>query len=119
MYVSVGERIKKIRSSRGFSQERLAKTINMEFGTKINKGMVSKWENNKEMPNSENMYRLTQVLDCDLSYIMGFESSNDANLGNVSTSELIEYVDKNKEKLSSINKEDSLRLIRLIDSFVE
>lgn len=120
MIYNVGDQLRKLRKSKKLSQDKLAGLINSKFDTNVNKGMISKWENNKEMPTSDNMYRLTQVLDCDLSYIMGFteELHSDVNSDTSTTSEMAEYFEQNKEKLSSINKEDSLRLIKLINAFI-
>lgn len=50
MSYSFGEKLKSLRTKRGLSQEELADELNKEFGTSINKGMISKWENDRESP---------------------------------------------------------------------
>jgi transcriptional regulator with XRE-family HTH domain len=47
---SFGEQLKDLRNGRGLSQEGLALKLNAEFGSSINKGMISKWENDLEEP---------------------------------------------------------------------
>lgn len=117
MITNVGDRIRELRTAKKLSLDELSVLINKRFDSNINKGMISKWENNKEMPTSENMFRLTEIFNCDLSYLMGFDEKLNDNNGSVA--ELVDYINNNKKKLSSINKEDSQKLIKLIDAFID
>ncbi|KRK90926.1 helix-turn-helix domain-containing protein [Companilactobacillus futsaii] len=42
-----GERLKKLRKSRNFSQDKLADELNKKYDKKISKSMISRWENGK------------------------------------------------------------------------
>lgn len=42
-----GERLKKLRKSRNFSQDKLAEELNKKYDKKISKSMISRWENGK------------------------------------------------------------------------
>lgn len=116
MMSNVGDRIRELRIQKNLSQDRLALLINNRFNSNINKGMISKWENNREMPSSENMYMLTEVLECSLTYIMGFDEDVE---GIESAAELDKYFKENRKKLSSLSREDSIKLIKLIDLYLD
>lgn len=119
MFHEVGERIKELRTSKGLSQERASILINKKYNTEFTKGMFSKWENNKSAPTSENIRILAAFFNCDLAYIMGFDIEQESS--DVDISELEEYFSKkeNRKKLSSLNKEDSQKLIKLIDLYLD
>lgn len=55
MKVSLGERLSFLRKRENLSQDKLAEEINRKYGAKLNKGMISKWENDKEIPQMTNM----------------------------------------------------------------
>lgn len=116
MMSNVGDRIRELRIQKNLSQDRLALLINNRFNSNINKGMISKWENNREMPSSENMYMLTEVLECSLTYIMGFDEDVERI---ESAAELDKYFKENRKKLSSLSREDSIKLIKLIDLYLD
>lgn len=66
-----GERIKRERKLLGLTQEELANEVNKMFGLKINKGMVSKWENQKDDPSLVNTRYLSQFFNVTTSYLLG------------------------------------------------
>lgn len=55
MSYSLGERLAFLRKRNNLSQEKFAQAINNKFNTKLNKGMISKWENNREVPTTNNL----------------------------------------------------------------
>ncbi len=67
---TIGERIKTLRQSENLTQEQLAESINKKNGTSINKGMISKWENNKEEPRMEYVRNLAEFFDASVDYII-------------------------------------------------
>jgi len=50
---TLGQKLKRLRMARGLSQDELAEQLNAAYDTTINKGMISKWENNIGEPRLE------------------------------------------------------------------
>src|SRR5690606_40455652 len=69
----VGKIIKDLRLKRGLSQEELAEKINARFGTSLNKGMISKWENGIGDPRLETARHLAVFFGVSLDYLLGIE----------------------------------------------
>ena len=62
--MSIGTRIKKIRESKGLSQEELAHKSDVSQST------ISSIESSKSMPSALNLYKITKVLEVDLEEIL-------------------------------------------------
>ncbi|MDR9794066.1 helix-turn-helix domain-containing protein [Aeribacillus composti] len=69
----VGKIIKDLRLKRGLSQEELAEKINEKFGTSLNKGMISKWENGLGDPRLETVRHLALFFNVSLDYLLGLD----------------------------------------------
>lgn len=61
--MSIGERIIELRTVCGLTQYQLAKEM------EVSRQAVSKWENGLSVPDSENMIRLSEILDTDIEYL--------------------------------------------------
>ena len=70
---SFGVKLKKLRISKGLSQEGLSNELNRIYGTSINKGMISKWENNKEEPRLDYARKLVEFFQTSLDYLLGLD----------------------------------------------
>ncbi|MEG1433868.1 helix-turn-helix domain-containing protein [Eubacterium sp.] len=70
-----GTRLKGLRKEKNLTQEAMANQINEQFDAKINKGMLSKWENGKEEASMANMRVLSQYFNTSLDYLLGIEQS--------------------------------------------
>lgn len=64
------ENIKKIRKSRGFTQEELAARLNVTRQT------ISKWENGYSVPDAETLIKLADTLEVSVSELLGKETEN-------------------------------------------
>ncbi|MCG7318040.1 helix-turn-helix domain-containing protein [Brevibacillus laterosporus] len=73
MTYSVGKMIKGLRLKHGLSQEDLAEKLNTRFGSSINKGMISKWENGLGDPRLETVRHLSILFNVSLDYLLGLE----------------------------------------------
>lgn len=71
---SLGDRIKELRSKRGLSQDELADKMNAQFGTAINKSMISKWENNLSEPKLETARLLALFFQESLDSLLGLNN---------------------------------------------
>ena len=61
----LNENIKAFRKKKGLSQEELAETLHVVRQT------VSKWENALSVPDAEMLIRISEVLDCPVSVLLG------------------------------------------------
>jgi transcriptional regulator with XRE-family HTH domain len=68
---SLGEKLKELRVKRGLSQEELAEKINEQFNAAINKGMISKWENNIVEPRLDIARMLSIFFDISMDELLG------------------------------------------------
>lgn len=65
-----GERLKEIRKMRGYTLEALAETYNKTFHSGLNKGTLSKYENNKQEPMISVVYNLATILNVQTDYLL-------------------------------------------------
>ncbi len=61
--MSIGERITKLRTERGISQNQLAKAM------EVSRQAVSKWENGQSTPDPIKLIKLAELLDTDIEYL--------------------------------------------------
>lgn len=79
MRYSFGDILKKLRKDKGWSQEGLANTLNEKYGTTYNKGMISKWENNKEEPRMDTVRIMADFFDISLDELLGLTSKKNTS----------------------------------------
>ncbi|MFD2117260.1 helix-turn-helix domain-containing protein [Paenibacillus yanchengensis] len=72
---TIGEAIRELRTARGLSLEELAEQMNKRYGSTINKGMISKWENGIGDPRLENVRQLALFFDVSLDHLLGINHS--------------------------------------------
>lgn len=83
--MSLGKNIKELRRSTKLTQDELAGIINRRYNVKINKAMLSKWENDKEIPNLMSVKCLALFFGVTLDYLLDL-STNDQNPSNIMAS---------------------------------
>lgn len=75
-----GEKLKKLRLKNELSQEELAQRLNKKYGYKLNKGMISKWENNKVEPRLEALKGIAVFFGETLDYLIGIKKEETSNV---------------------------------------
>ncbi|MDO3680398.1 helix-turn-helix domain-containing protein [Paenibacillus ehimensis] len=70
----LGDKIKELRVNRGLSQDELAEKLNKNYGTTINKGMISKWENDLTEPKLETARILALFFNVTLDELIGLHN---------------------------------------------
>lgn len=70
---SFGNKIKELRLKRGLSQDELADQLNERFNTTINKGMISKWENDIVEPRLDVARILALFFNVSLDELLGIK----------------------------------------------
>ncbi|RHW31508.1 XRE family transcriptional regulator [Neobacillus notoginsengisoli] len=66
-----GERLKVARQYKKYTLETLADNLELLYGIKINKGMISRWENGKAKPRDSTLDALSVVLEVPVEFLMG------------------------------------------------
>ena len=69
-----GDRLREIRKEKALTLEDLAELYNERFneeGKGLNKGTLSKYENNKQRPFIETVYGLCEILEVSVDFLMG------------------------------------------------
>lgn len=69
---SLGHNLRRLRKAKNMTLEQLAIELNKRYGTKINKGMISKWENGHPAE-LESIKALALYFDVSLNEILGFD----------------------------------------------
>lgn len=68
---SFGRRLRAARKTAGLTLQSVADALNRDYGTNINKGTISKYENGIHEPNATTVYCLAQLLKVSHDYLMG------------------------------------------------
>ncbi len=68
---TTGKIIRELRLKKGLSQEELAEGLNHRFGSSVNKGMVSKWENEISEPRLDAVRQLAEFFHVSVDYLIG------------------------------------------------
>ncbi len=89
----LGDNIKMLRKSRGFTQEELAVKLNVVRQT------VSKWEKGLFVPDAEVLQKLADVLEVDIKQLLGAEIELGKN-----SNEVVEQLAKINEQLIIKNR---------------
>lgn len=66
----IGARLKEVRKSAGFSLQEVAERLNRDYGSNINKGMISKYENGIHEPSAGTIHCLSLIFGVSANYLM-------------------------------------------------
>jgi len=66
-----GRRLREARKAAGMTLQTVAEKLNTDFGTNINKGTISKYENGVHEPSASTIYCLGQVLGVSGEFLLG------------------------------------------------
>lgn len=75
----LGKKIIELRVKNGLSQDELAEKLNNTYGTSINKGMVSKWENNLSEPKLDHARIISLFFNVSLDELLGLNNDVEIN----------------------------------------
>ncbi|MCY9579592.1 helix-turn-helix domain-containing protein [Paenibacillus alvei] len=75
-----GRAIKELRLKLNLSQDDMAYKINEKFGTSVNKGMISKWENGLGDPRLETIRHISILFNVSSDYLLGLSTNNTPKL---------------------------------------
>lgn len=104
-----GNKLKELRIKKGLTQDELADKMNEMYGTTVNKGMVSKWENNLGEPRLETARYLAAFFNTTLDELLGIDQDVQSiaahHDGEDWTEEELEEIRKFKEFVLSKRKQ--------------
>jgi transcriptional regulator with XRE-family HTH domain len=80
MEYSFGKKLKDLRVKHNFTQGELADELNKIYGSTINKGMISKWEHDREEPRMDAVRNIAKFFNTQLDDLLYLNSiSGDQN----------------------------------------
>lgn len=119
----IGDRIKQLRQEKGLTQDALALSVNSMFESSINKGMVSKWENNKEQPSIENIRNLSMFFNCSVDHIINISSDKKIDESSIkedpSITELKNDFEELFPRIADLSRNEKEKLIKMIDIYLD
>ena len=94
--MTLGQKLRKIRSKFGLSQEQLAEVIN------VSRQAITKWENDGGLPDVSNLQEISEVFGVTVDYLL----NDDSNLPALS---MKKKLDRNKYKNINVIKNSLLK----------
>lgn len=105
--MAIGDRIKRLRQEKGWSQAQLANKLN------THPKQVPKYERGINLPSTEVLVRMTQIFNVSADFLI-FEERNDTDQSSIADRELV-------QKLSEIDKlsEQNKAIVKgVLDTFI-
>ena len=100
-----GKRVKLLRKSKGFTQEKMAAIFNVERAT------LSKWEIDRTVPDVSTIKKIAEYFDCSVDYLLGTESKE--------LSEILPEIKSFTKKLNQLSPERRKELLKLGNELFE
>lgn len=66
-----GDRLRWARKYKGLTMDELINLMAERYSIKVNRGMISRWENRKAVPRDETKKALSEILEISLDYLLG------------------------------------------------
>lgn len=98
------------------------KQVDLVEKTGISKSGISQYLSGDFTAKKENVLLIAEALNINPAWLMGLEVDMDLtkDVGiDTNSNELIQYIEENKEKLSSLSDEDSSKLKRFIELYLD
>lgn len=70
----LGEKLKLLRKNNRLTLDELANEFNNKFKSGAEKGTISKWENNKQIPNTKSLQMYCDYFNVSMDYLNGYTS---------------------------------------------
>lgn len=109
--MNTGERLKELRTSKGFTMDKLAEELNNMYDLKITKSMMSRWESGKAEPTNIFATAYAKYFNVKLDYILGLIDEKEPLNSNLE-SPRFRWVARNAKKMT---EEELVRLQKLME----
>ena len=115
--MDLGNIIFSLRKGKSLTQEAFANALNKEYGLKLNKAMVSKWENNVDTPSLNYVKYMAIFFNVSLDYMLGIFPSSSSAPPSLQLTEQEEWLIDTYRKLDEPQREKLLAYIEgLLDA---
>lgn len=95
--------LKWLRNLKGLTLDELSKCVNEQFDVSINKGMLSKWENEKGEPSLQYAIILANFFNVTVDFLIGVNSKNEIGYSSIEEKQLLD----NYNKLNDLGKREA------------
>ena len=95
--------LKWLRNLKGLTLDELSKCVNEQFDVSINKGMLSKWENEKGEPSLQYAIILANFFNVTVDFLIGVNSKNEIGYSSIEEKQLLD----NYNKLNDLGKKEA------------
>ena len=95
--------LKWLRNLKGLTLDELSKCVNEQFDVSINKGMLSKWENEKGEPSLQYAIILANFFNVTVDFLIGVNSKNEIGYSSIEEKQLLD----NYNKLNELGKKEA------------
>ncbi len=113
--MDLGNIIFSLRKEHSLTQEAFANALNKKYGLKLNKAMISKWENNIDTPSLNYVKYMAIFFNVSLDYMLGtFPSSSSAP-----ELELTEQEERLVENFHRLSDSQQVRLLAYLDGLLD
>jgi len=119
---TIGTRLKKLREKSGKMQNQVADAMSEMFGTVINPGMLSLWENDKIMPSLDHARRIAKYYNITLDYLINGEVQVSGKvLIDDEMASILEKLHNNEQfklfirKIKNLNDDELIKLTKILD----
>lgn len=102
--MNTGERLKELRTSKGFTMDKLAEELNNMYDLKITKSMMSRWESGKAEPTNVFATAYAKYFNVKLDYILGLIDEKEPLNSNLE-SPRFRWVARNAKKMTEAELE--------------
>lgn len=95
--------LKWLRNLKDLTLDELSKCVNEQFDVSINKGMLSKWENEKGEPSLQYAIILANFFNVTVDFLIGVNSKNEIGYSSIEEKQLLD----NYNKLNDLGKKEA------------
>ena len=95
--------LKWLRNLKSLTLDELSKCVNEQFDVSINKGMLSKWENEKGEPSLQYAIILANFFNVTVDFLIGVNSKNEIGYSSIEEKQLLD----NYNKLNDLGKREA------------
>ncbi|MEG0378010.1 MAG: helix-turn-helix transcriptional regulator [Eubacterium sp.] len=96
---SFGTRLKTLRKNAGLTQDQLSEHLNEKYGTSVNKGMISKWENNREDASMVYVKNLADFFKTTVDYLLALKPLAESSLTEKDEKDIAKRMKQTREML--------------------
>ena len=105
--MTIGDRIKRLRQEKGWSQAQLANKLN------THPKQVSKYERGINLPSTEVLVRMTQIFNVSADFLI-FEERNDTDQSSIADRELVQQL----SEIDKLSEQDKAIVKGVLDTFI-